>query len=112
MVRASGAAAPVDHYDLLGELATGGMATVYLGLQRRASEVPRLVAIKSLRHDVAQDEGFVAMFLDEAALTARIKHRNVVETADLVSADGRLLIIMEYVEGVPLAKLLETVSRQ
>jgi eukaryotic-like serine/threonine-protein kinase len=94
-------------YELLGELATGGMATVYLARQPRSNGTFRLVAVKSIRPELAQDEEFLAMFLDEATLTSRIKHRNVVQTLDLVSADGRLLIVMEYVEGVSLSKLLE-----
>ena len=111
-----------EHYELLGELAMGGMATVYLGWRgshettisgiggRGATK--RLVAIKSMRQELAADEAFSAMFLDEATLTARIKHPNVVETLDLVSADGKLLIVMEYVEGVSLATLLESAWKQ
>ena len=93
----------IRQYDLLGELAVGGMATVYVG----RDDDDRLVAIKSMRQDLAGDDAFLAMFLDEATLTSRIKHPNVVETLDVVSADGRLLIVMEYVEGVSLGKLLE-----
>lgn len=93
-------------YELLGELASGGMATVYLG-RRQSGAGARLVAIKSMRQELAADEAFAAMFLDEATLTAQIKHPNVVATLDVVSAEGKLLIVMEYVEGVSLAKLLE-----
>ncbi|MBX3219949.1 MAG: serine/threonine protein kinase [Labilithrix sp.] len=93
-------------YELLGELASGGMATVYLG-RRRSGAGARLVAVKSIRQELAADDAFAAMFLDEATLTAKIKHPNVVATLDVVSAEGKLLIVMEYVEGLSLAKLLE-----
>ena len=100
----------VAHYDLLGELAIGGMATVYLGQAREPGDP--LVAVKSMRSEIASDESFTAMFLDEAELTSRIKHPNVVETLEIVSAGDRLLIVMEYVEGVPLGKLLENAYLQ
>lgn len=107
-----GEAAQHGQYELLGELATGGMATVYLGRERLRGGAARLVAVKSMKPELAADEGFLAMFLDEATLTAKIKHPNVVPTLDVVSADGRLLIVMEYVEGLPLAKLLELTWRR
>lgn len=100
----------VAHYDLLGKLATGGMATVYLGQARDNGAT--LVAVKSMRAEIASDETFTAMFLDEAELTSRIKHPNVVETLEIVSADERLLIVMEYVDGVSLGKLLENAYLQ
>ena len=93
-------------YELLGELASGGMATVYLG-RRRGAAGARLVAVKSMHQELAADDAFAAMFLDEATLTARIKHPNVVSTLDVVSADGKLLIVMEFVEGVSVGRLLE-----
>ena len=102
----------VAQYDLLGELATGGMATVYLGQARARASGDTLVAVKSMRAEIASDETFTAMFLDEAELTSRIKHPNVVETLEIVSADERLLIVMEYIEGVPLGKLLENAYLQ
>lgn len=96
----------IERYELLGELATGGMATVYLGRQRGALNFARTVAIKSMHPQLAKDPAFRAMFIDEAHLTARIRHPNVVPTLDIVQSDSKLLIIMEYVEGVSLAVLL------
>lgn len=99
----------VDRYELVGELASGGMATVYLGRQHGPFGFKRTVAIKSMHPQFARDEGFRAMFLDEASLTARIRHPNVVPTLDIVSAETNLLIVMEYVEGVALSTLLQRV---
>jgi eukaryotic-like serine/threonine-protein kinase len=99
----------IERYELLGELATGGMATVYLG---RPFGFARMVAIKSMHPQLAKDEGFRTMFLDEALLTARIRHANVVPTVDVVSASTRLLLVMEYVEGVPLSVLLREAQKQ
>jgi serine/threonine-protein kinase len=96
----------VERYELLGELATGGMATVYFGRQRGAFGFSRAVAIKSMHPQLAKDPAFRAMFIDEANLTARIRHPNVVPTLDIVSSPTKLLIVMEYVEGVSLSVLL------
>ena len=97
-------------YELLGELAHGGMATVFIGRRKSRSRRngPRqLVAIKSMQQELAEDDAFAAMFLDEATLTARIKHPNVVQTLDVANEGGKLLIVMEYVPGVTLGRLLE-----
>jgi serine/threonine-protein kinase len=94
-------------YELLGELASGGMATVYLARMRRQSMAfSRLVAIKCMHPQFSKDPSFVSMFLDEARLTARLRHPNVVPTLDIVAEDGQLLLVMEYIEGPSLAMLL------
>lgn len=102
----------VERYELLGELATGGMATVYLGRQRGPLGFSRTVAIKSMHPQLAKDASFRAMFIDEANLTARIRHPNVVPTLDIVQSDTKLLIVMEYVEGVSLSVLLRNAHKR
>jgi serine/threonine protein kinase len=99
-----------ERYELLGELATGGMATVYLGRMRRPMGFNRLVAIKCMHPQYAKDPSFASMFVDEARLTARLRHPNIVPTLDIVSDGGHLLIVMEYVEGESLAGLLKLVQ--
>jgi serine/threonine-protein kinase len=100
-----------ERYELLGELASGGMATVYLARMRRPMGFSRLVAIKCMHPQFAKDPSFVSMFLDEARLTARLRHPNIVPTLDIVAEDGHLLLVMDYVEGVSLAHLLRSASR-
>ncbi len=95
-----------DRYELVSELATGGMATVYLGRLRGPHGFARTVAVKVMHPQYAKDPSFHEMFLDEARLTARIRHPNVVPTLDIVSDRGELLIVMEYVEGESLSSLL------
>jgi serine/threonine protein kinase len=102
----------IERYELLGELATGGMATVYLGRQRGPFGFARTVAIKSMHPQFAKDEGFRAMFLDEATLTARIRHPNVVPTLDIVCAATKVLLVMEYVEGASLSALVRTARKR
>jgi serine/threonine protein kinase len=97
-----------ERYELLGELASGGMATVYLARMRRPMGFSRLVAIKCMHPQFAKDPSFVSMFMDEARLTARLRHPNIVPTLDIVAEDGHLLLVMEYVEGTSLASLLRS----
>lgn len=107
--RETGSARDGEQYELLGELATGGMATVYLGRMRRPMGFARLVAIKCMHPQYAKDPTFASMFVDEARLTARLRHPNIVPTLDIVADGGHLLIVMEYVEGESLAGLVTLV---
>ena len=76
-------------YEPLGELASGGMATVYLARMVGPMGLSRLVAIKSMHPQYAKDPTFASMFVDEARLTARLRHPNVVPTLDIVADGGR-----------------------
>ncbi len=96
----------IGRYALFGEIASGGMATVYFGRLVGAVGFSRAVAIKQLHPQFAKSPEFVAQFLDEAQLTARIRHPNVVSVLDVVVRDGELFVIMEFVEGEPLSRLL------
>ncbi len=64
------------------------------------------MAIKRLHPQFAKDPEFVTMFLDEARLAARIRHPNVVATLDVVATDGELFLVMDYVQGESLARLV------
>jgi serine/threonine-protein kinase len=96
----------VGRYVIYGEIAQGGMATVHLGRLRGAAGFTRIVAIKKLHAQFAKDPEFVRMFTDEARLAARVRHPNVVPTLDVVSQDGELFLVMEYVHGETLARLI------
>src|SRR5438105_10953531 len=93
----------IGRYALHDEIAAGGMAVVHLGRLLGPVGFARTVAIKRLHANYAKDPGFVAMFLDEARLAARIRHPNVVSTLDVVSIDDELFLVMEYVHGESLA---------
>jgi serine/threonine protein kinase len=94
-------------YSLFAELATGGMATVYLARQSGAGGFGRTVAVKRLHPHLARDPDFVAMFLDEARLAARVAHANVVSTLDVVTLADELFLVLEYIKGESLANLLK-----
>jgi serine/threonine-protein kinase len=84
------------------------MATVHFGRLAGPVGFARTVAIKRLHPQFAKDPEFVTMFLDEARLCGRIRHPNVVPTLDVVTVDGEIFIVMEYVAGEALSKLLKT----
>jgi serine/threonine protein kinase len=96
----------VGRYALYGVLASGGMATVHFGRLIGPVGFSRTVAIKRLHPQFAADPEFVAMFLDEARLAARIRHPNVVPTLDVVATSGELFLVMEYVPGESMARLV------
>ncbi len=88
------------------------MATVHFGLLQGAGGFSRAVAIKRLHAQFAKDPDFVAMFVDEARLAARISHPNVVPTLDVVSQHDELLLVMEYVRGTSLSRLLRASNQR
>ncbi|MCC6900376.1 MAG: serine/threonine protein kinase [Polyangiaceae bacterium] len=86
-------------------IASGGMATVHLARQIGPVGHSRVVALKCLKKELARDPEFVAMLLDEARLTTRVRHSNVVPLLDVVAEAGELTLVLEYVPGVPLSWL-------
>jgi serine/threonine-protein kinase len=96
----------VDRYAIYDAIASGGMATVHLGRLIGTAGFLRTVAIKRLHSQFAGDPEFTAMFLDEARLASRIQHPNVVATIDVVMKERELLLVMEYVRGESLSKLV------
>ena len=94
----------IGRYELFDELASGGMATVHIGRLKGAVGFSRMVAIKRLHTQFLRDRQFVTMFVDEARLAARIRHPNVVPIIDVVQTNEELFLVMEYVQGVSLAR--------
>jgi serine/threonine protein kinase len=93
-------------YAIYDEIASGGMATVHFGCSLGAGSFSRVVAIKRLHAHLARENEFVRMFLDEARVAARIRHPNVAPTLDVVATDREIFLVMEYVHGESLSKLL------
>jgi serine/threonine-protein kinase len=84
------------------------MASVHFGRLLGHAGFSRIVAIKRLLPHVARDPDFVSMFIDEARLAARIRHPNVVPIVDVEAVAGELLLVMEYVHGETLSRLVRT----
>jgi serine/threonine-protein kinase len=92
---------------LLGpKLAAGGMATVHLGRLLGPAGFSRTVAIKRLHPNLASDPELVRRFVDEARIASRIRHANVVPTLDVVDEPRGVLLVLEYVHGEALGRLL------
>ncbi len=97
----------IGRYLLCDAIASGGMATVHLGRLIGPQGFSRTVAIKRLHPQFARDPEFVTMFLDEARLASRISHPNVVSPLDVISSPPELFIVMEYVHGESLSRLID-----
>jgi serine/threonine protein kinase len=95
----------IGRYAMCTEIAAGGMATIHIGRLLGPVGFTRIVAIKRLHPQFAKDPEFVAMFLDEARLAARIRHPNVASPIDVVSTKGELFLVMDYIQGESLARL-------
>ncbi len=90
-------------YELIELIAAGGMAEVFKGRAVAAEGFEKLVAIKRILPDLAEDERFVKMLLTEARIHSALSHRNIVQIHDLgISEDGQYFIVLEYVDGVDL----------
>ncbi|MET0389027.1 MAG: protein kinase [Polyangiales bacterium] len=93
-------------YIVYGEIASGGMASVQYGRLLGPHGFSRAVAIKRLHPCFAKEPEFLAMFIDEARLSARLVHANIIHTLDVIQAPGELALVMEYVHGESLWTLL------
>ncbi|HEY8042474.1 MAG TPA: serine/threonine-protein kinase [Polyangiaceae bacterium] len=97
-------------YELLLELASGGMATVHLARATDKRQGPPLVAVKRPHRHLVGDKTFLTMLVDEARLASAIEHPNVVKVRELGFDAGMPFIIMDYVEGTSLAELRRELS--
>ena len=93
-------------YRVLVELGQGGTAIVYLAVARGPSGFNKLVVLKALKKNLANDPEFRNMFLNEARLAARLNHPNIVQTNEVADDEGVPVIVMEYLEGQPLSNIL------
>ncbi len=94
-------------YQVLGRLATGGMAEVWLARSVGIAGFEKLVVLKTILPQLAQNPQFVAMFVNEARLAAMLTHSNCVQIFDLGQERETLYIAMEYLEGFSLARVLK-----
>jgi hypothetical protein len=105
-----GAGTMIGRWEVVSRLGSGGMADVYLAQAKGDGGFEKLVAVKVMHSHLARNQRAVDHFLDEARLAARIHHPNVVAIQDLGKIGEDYVIVMEYVDGVDLERLL-TASR-
>ena len=101
----------LDRFELIAELASGGMATVFLARLSGVAGFQRLAAIKRLHPHLAREPEFVEMFLDEARLAARIHHPNVVPIQEVGESEHGYYLVMDYIEGDTLARVLAKAAK-
>jgi serine/threonine-protein kinase len=97
-------------YELLRRIATGGMAEVYLARRAGPHGFQKIVAVKRILPQYARDTDFVAMFVDEARVCARLGHPNIVQVFDFGEQDGELYMAMEFVDGTTGARLIRAAA--
>jgi len=97
-------------YELLQRIATGGMAEVYLARRAGPRGFQKVVAVKRILPQMSEDHDFVAMFVDEARVCARLAHPNIVQVFDFGEQDGELYMAMEYVDGTTAARLVRAAA--
>ncbi len=98
-------------FQLLALLGKGGMGEVYLALSRGSSDSNKLVVIKRLSPSIAVEPAFREMFLDEGRLAVRLNHPNVVQTYEVVADGTTHFLVMEYLEGQPLVRMMKSLAR-
>ncbi|MBK8937107.1 MAG: serine/threonine protein kinase [Polyangiaceae bacterium] len=98
-------------YELLFDLATGGMATVALARQVGDAGFERLVALKRVHAHLLADPEVFAMASDEARLAALIRHPNVVPVISVLDTGGELVLVQDFVEGASLSTLLRRLAK-
>lgn len=97
----------IGRYRLCFELASGGMAAVFLARTSGPSDFEKLVALKTIHPHLAKDQSYVDMFLDEARIAAQIDHANVCNVFDFGEMDGTYFIAMEYLLGESLSRVIK-----
>jgi serine/threonine-protein kinase len=97
----------LGRYERLAPIAAGGMASVWAARLRGPAGFNKVVAIKSLLPDLASEPEYRTMFLDEARVASRLHHPNLCETFDVGEENGEWFIVMEWVDGVSLYRLLK-----
>ena len=102
----------IGRYEVLGQLATGGMAEILLARLEGPSDFRRAVVIKRILRQYAQTSSFVAMFLDEARIIAKIRHPNVVQVHELGEHEGDVFLVLEYVAGENLSSVLKRATSE
>ena len=99
----------IGRYRILGELGRGGMAYLYLGRAEGPGGFERLAAIKLIHDHFSNEKGFIDMFLDEARITSAIQHPNVVQVFDLVEHEDSCFLVMEFLRGQSLSRVIKRV---
>jgi eukaryotic-like serine/threonine-protein kinase len=98
---------PFGKYLLLDRINIGGMAEVWRGKQFGASGFERLVAIKRILPNIAEDDEFISMFIDEAKISVQLTHANIGQIFELGQISSSYFIAMEYIPGKDMRAIFD-----
>jgi len=100
-------------YEILGRLAFGGMAEIFLARESSATAgASRHIVIKRVLPNVADDDKFIEMFLNEARLAIQLNHPNICHIYEFGDLEDSYFIAMEWIDGVPLGKLIRRARKK
>ena len=99
-------------YDLLERVNVGGMAEVWKARLRGVEGFEKILALKRILPNIAEDKEFITMFIDEAKISVQLTHANIAQTHDLGKIDDSYYIAMEYVPGKDLRALYDRARKR
>lgn len=103
---------PFGKYYLMDRIAVGGMAEVFKAKTFGIDGFEKVVALKRILPNIAEDEEFITMFSDEAKIAVKLSHANIVQIFDLGQDDGSYYIAMEYIHGRDLRTIFDRSRRK
>src|SRR6201999_1122656 len=98
---------PFGKYYLLERINVGGMAEVFKAKAFGVEGFERLLAVKRILPNIAEDEEFIAMFIDEAKIAVQLQHANIAQIFDLGKVDDSFFIALEHVHGKDLRSIFD-----
>ncbi len=102
----------LGQYQIGERIAAGGMAEIYHAVCLVPGRVNRPIVLKRMHQHLANDSKFVSMFVEEARISARLDHPNIVQLFDFEATSDGLYIILEYIDGPDLLSLLKAGARR
>jgi serine/threonine-protein kinase len=101
-----------QRYELIRRLGRGGMGEVLLALSRGEHGFEKTIAIKRIRPELSRDPGFMDRFIAEAKTAVSLTHSNLVQVFDLARNQDELLLVMEYVDGPDLGRIMAALRKK
>jgi eukaryotic-like serine/threonine-protein kinase len=99
-------------YQLLEQLARGGMAEVFKAKAHGVEGFEKILVIKRILPELSENRAFVNMFINEAKIAVTLSHANIVQVFDLGWAENTYFIAMEYIAGMDLSTLLHSIHKE